>query len=152
MSAIVQDPLCSTRDASIVVCSRTSQSSVRSQNDSSLTIDRMRRKFANGAFPGCLSADVSSLVPVSDSRRRCRGSLFSTTDQRDNQVEVHLVITAVAKALGFPLPQFIFICSSRRSGSPLEDDALIEVVKTAAFGRTVAALDFVTRSPQRNLA
>jgi hypothetical protein len=66
--------------------------------------------------------------------------LFSTTEQRDNQVEVHLVVTAVAKALGFPLPPFIFICSSRSSGSHLEDDALTKVVKKAAFARTVAAL------------
>jgi hypothetical protein len=65
----------------------------------------------------------------SESRRRYRGSLFSTTEQRDNKVEVHLVITAVAKALGFPLLPFIFICSSRSSGSHLEDDALRKVVK-----------------------
>jgi hypothetical protein len=112
----------------------------------------MRRKFANRAFPGCLPADVSSLVPVSESRRRCRGSWFSTTEQRDNQVEVHLVITAVAKALGFPLPPFIFICPSRSSGSHLEDDVIIKFVKKAALERTVAALYFVTRSPQRKMS
>jgi hypothetical protein len=88
----------------------------------------------------------------SESRRHCRGRLFSTTEQRDYQVEVHLVITAVAKTLGFPLPPFIFICSSRSSGSHLEDDAIIKVVKKAAFARTVAALDFGTRSPQSKLS
>jgi hypothetical protein len=106
----------------------------------------------NGLLHWAILQGVKVTHLPSESRRRYRGSLFSTTEQRDNQVEVHLVITAVAKALGFPLLPFIFICSSRSSGSHLEDDAFIKVVKKTAFARTVAALDFVTRSPQSKLA
>jgi hypothetical protein len=93
-----------------------------------------------------------SLILPSESRKPCRGSLFSTTEHRDNQAEVLLVTAAVAKAFVFPLPHCNFICSSRSNGSHLEDEAMIKCVTKEAFASTLEALDFVTRSSHSKIA